>query len=107
MPTITEEDLDRALSLEEARKTLLQAYTSLFKGSPNGELVLKDLRAQFFERSVVVPEDKFGTIINAAKHDVVTYVLAMIEEGERYGRGTTATTREEPTTSSREFDAFN
>lgn len=75
------------MTQEEVR--LARAYYS-FSQSPEGQIVLKDLRERFYERTLVtLPTDPNSLMLNVGMREVVVYILAQVERLEyENGRNT-------------------
>ena len=55
----------------------VDAYQSLFQ-SRAGEMVLADLRAEFYDKRLIAPEVT-QMAVNAGQHNVIRYILDMLE----------------------------
>lgn len=58
--------------------TISQRYRALFD-SPNGEAVLSDLKAQFYDLPSLAAPDPHMTTVRAAQRDVVQYIIDFVE----------------------------
>ncbi len=78
-----QEEDDQAREKAAQERRIRQAYVSIFE-SPDGRVVLGDLRKQFYDVSTHVPGDPYGTHVNDGARDVVLRILAILaEEADR------------------------
>lgn len=62
--------------MNEDDRRMRETFRTVF-GTVHGQRALKDLREQFYDRTLCVG-DQHNVIINAAQRDVVRYIIDMI-----------------------------
>lgn len=75
--TQDQEEKERARVAEEKR--VRRAYVNTFE-SADGRIVLKDLRAHFYDVSTYVPGDPYGTHVGEGGREVVLRILTLLKE---------------------------
>jgi hypothetical protein len=71
--------MSNAEAITEDLNKLYAAYKKLFK-SPNGKIVLADLRARFMDGQIIRKgESSEEMVARAAKHDVVQAIINITE----------------------------
>jgi hypothetical protein len=70
--------MSNVLKLTDEQQKLKRAYEGLGR-SPNGRLVLEDIRRRWLEVGIVGRTSE-ETIANAARHDVAQTIINMVEK---------------------------
>jgi len=63
---------------------IARAYHNMLEGHPDGQAILADLLANFYDRtSVTNPVDPSATLVMEGERRVVLYILAKCAEGQK------------------------